>query len=384
LRFAGLRPYCVGLSRYAQSLIPLGRIAGRLAAAGLVMFLLDAAVFRTFYASIVEPDSTTGSAERSLWNEHKRERSEHPEILTVGDSRIPIYARVANELTEETGYRFANIATPGTSPRCWYYMLRSIDPDANLYRAIVIPEYKYPDEDTLDEYDDRIRDLHYIVGQLRLTDAWEFAASFHSRELKLKALRGAIWKGFVYQTDFQEFLKDPMARLAKVERDRRDSWEWFYNFDGDDKNLTGLRADWENNRLEYTDNIAPEMREYLERELLRPAAPQAGRFRAYRQKWYGKILKRYEGTGTQLIFLRMARGPVARPTPLIEVKTSVVRDLEPHPNVIIMDEHTFDSLEQSGLFVDPLHMNGPGCRMFSRMLATQIESLLGRGRRAGS
>jgi hypothetical protein len=363
---------------------PLALIAGRLAAAGLVMFLLDAAVFRTFYASIVEPDSTTGSVEMKLWNEHKRERTEYPEILTVGDSRIPIYPRVSNELTPETGYFFANIATPGTSPRCWYYMLRYIDPGANRYRAIVIPEYGYPDEDLWDQHDNRIRDLHYAIARLRLRDAFEFASSFGSRENELKALRGAIWKGFVYQTDFQAFWKDPMARLAKVEQHRRDAWEWFYNFDGDDKNLNGLSADWEDNRFGYADNIPRNMRDYLERELLRPPAPQVGRYRAYRQKWYGKILARYEGSGTQLIFLRMARGPVVRPEPLADVKTSVVRDLASDPNVLVMDEHAFDSLERPDLFVDPLHMNGPGCRMFSRMLARQVVALLGPGLRAGS
>jgi hypothetical protein len=376
-------PYVGELAAAENRLRPLARIAGRLAVPALVLFLLDAAVFRYAYPYWVEPDSTTGSVEMRLWNERKRERSGRPEILALGDSRMPLFPRIANELAEETGYFYAGISNPGTSPRCWYYMLRDVDPDANLYRAILIPEYRYEDRDSYDRYDDRIRDLNYIVGELRLSDVWEFASSFDSLEFKLKALRGALWKGFVYQTDFQQFLADPLARVEKVEWHRRDQWEWVYNYEGVKDDLAGLRADWENERLLYPESIPQSMRDYLEKELLRPLPPDTERFRAYRKKWYGKILDHYEGSGTKIVFLRMARGPVARPAGNPNEETSVVRELASHPNVIVMDEHAFDSMEQPELFMDPLHMNGKGSRIFSLALAKRIVELLGSGR-AGS
>ena len=376
-------PYGGGLPEPEHRLRPLGRIAGRLASAALVMFLLDAAAFRLAYPYWVEPDSTTGSVGMRLWNERKRERSGRPEILAVGDSRMPLFPRIANERQEQTGYFYAGISSPGTSPRCWYYMLRDVDPEANLYRAILIPEYRYEDRDSYDRYDDRIRDLNYIVGELRVTDIWDFASSFHDLEYKLKALRGALWKGFVYQADFHEFLRDPVARIEKVEWYRQDQWEWIYNYEGIDKNLVGLQADWDNDRFLYTDDIAPDMRGYLEKELLRPLPPDTGRFRAYRKKWYGKILDRYAGSKTRIIFLRMPRGPVARPgSPVGE--TSVVRELAHHPNVIVMEEHAFDSMEDPVYFMDPLHMNGKGSRVFSYMLAERVVALLGPGRTGGS
>lgn len=365
------------MSTAGESLRALGQIAMRFAAAAFVAFLLDAAVFRYAYPPIVEPDSTTGSVEMSVSNEQKRAPSGYPEILAVGDSRMPLYPRVANEHVDETGYFYASIATPGTDPRCWYYMLRDVDPEANRYRAIVIPEYNYEDRGSYDRYDNRIRDLNYIVARLRLADVPEFTSSFESNEFKLESLRGALWKGFVFQRDFQEFLKDPHARLDKTEWFRRDQWEWVYNFDGDDEDLAGLSADWENGRLLYAEGFPEGPREGLEKELLRPPTPQIGRFRAYRQKWYGKILARYEDTETKLIFLRMARGPVVPPYPT--GGTSVIRDLASHPNVLVIDEHAFDSMEDPVYFHDALHMNGKGSRLFSHMLANKVVELLGPG-----
>ena len=345
------------------------------------MFLLDAVVFRFAYPAWVEPDSTVGSVEMRLWNERKRERSNHPEMLAVGDSRMPLFPRMANEVNAETGYVFASISSPGTTPRCWYYMLRDADPRGDLYSAIVIPEYHYEDRDSFDRYDERIRDLNYIVGRLRLMDAFELASSFHSREFQLKALRACLWKGFVYQTDFREYLRDPVARAEKVKQHRRDHWEWVYNYEGRKEDLVGLRADWRNNRFQYTDNILPAMRAFLEKELLRPRVPDTDRIRAYRRKWYGKILEHYEGTETKIIFLRMPRGPVVRPASPAE-ETSVVLELAALPNVFAIDERAFDALEDPRYFVDPLHMNAKGCLLFSHMLAREIVGLLGPGKAA--
>jgi hypothetical protein len=367
------------LSAAGHSLGPLRQIAGRLALAGLAMFLLDAVAFRFAYPPIVEPDSTTGSVEMRVWNEQKRERSGYVEILALGDSRMPLLPRSANETSPESGYYFASIATAGTSPRCWYYMLRDVDPGANHYRAILIPEYRYEDRGSYERYDDRIRDLNYSVGRLRMGDAFQFAASMYSLKRKLQALRGALWKGFVYQTDFREFLKDPAGRVEKAEWYRREQWGWLYNYEGGDGDLVGLRANWEENRLEYGEGFPGAPREGLENELLGPPAPPDGRFRAYRRKWYGKILERYEGSETQFVFLRMARGPVVRPDSTDDEETSIIRDLASRPGVLVLEEHTFDYLEDPAYFQDALHMNGRGSRLFSERLVAEIVELLGPG-----
>jgi hypothetical protein len=151
-------------------------VPARLAGAILVFFALDGLCFRTgYYPTLLEPDSTAGYLENSLSLEQNRRTDGPNEIVAVGDSRIPLKPRVAN--SAGTPYRFFTIAVPGTSPRCWYYMLREDDPGANRYAAIVIP---------LDTYDDRIYedlrtrqvDIHYLTPLLRFADLFEFAGSY--------------------------------------------------------------------------------------------------------------------------------------------------------------------------------------------------------------
>ncbi|MEZ5366124.1 MAG: hypothetical protein R2748_28260 [Bryobacterales bacterium] len=240
-------------------------IGGRLGGAALVLFLLDALVFRGPYPYYLGGlDHRLGGVR--LWNEKKRERSGRPEILAVGDSRMPLFPRVANELQEETGYFFAGINSPGTSPRCWYYMLRDVDPDANLYHAILIPEYWYEDRDSWDRYDDRIRDLNYIVGQLKVTDIADFALSFHLPEYRLKAARRATWKGFVYQTDVREFLAAIPSGWPRSSGTAATSGSGS-TITKDQGKPRGAEADWENDRFLYTDSDIPqERRDLLEKK----------------------------------------------------------------------------------------------------------------------
>jgi len=125
--------------------VNLSFVLTRIGAAILFFFALDGLVFRTgYYNAVLEPDSTAGFLETNISLEQHRATQDDNEVIAIGDSRIPLKPRVAN--VAGTDYRFFTIAVPGTSPRCWYYMLREVDPQARRYAAIVIP---------LDTYDDR-------------------------------------------------------------------------------------------------------------------------------------------------------------------------------------------------------------------------------------
>src|SRR5215467_4432252 len=91
--------------------------------------LLEILVFHTnLYPSVLNLDSTTGELETILHNERRRIVTDRNQVLAIGDSRMGFFPRYPNELKPETGYTFATIATAGTTPRCWYYMLRDADP----------------------------------------------------------------------------------------------------------------------------------------------------------------------------------------------------------------------------------------------------------------
>ena len=339
---------------------------------------MDGILFRTeIYSSYLEPESTTGRFELFLHNEIARRPRTGPQVIGVGDSRMPLLPRISNELRAQTGITFASIAVPGTSPRCWYYELREVDPDARRYAAVVIPLNAYGDEDGWENPAERMVDLHYVVARLRLGDVLEFAASYPKPQSRWEAFRGGLFKGFIYKRDFQDFLLRPQERIEKVQWMWRDSAGWFYNFPGDPRTLRGLQVDYAAGRITYPAGLPQQMQDLVRDTLLLPVAPQTGKNREYRRQWLGKIVDRYRDSTTRIVFLRLPRSPVPRPGVAQPARNTVVGSLAGRRNVVVLEEHLFDSLERPELFMDPIHLNKEGCTRFSQMLAQEMRKLLG-------
>ena len=108
--------------------------------------------------------------------------------------------------------------------------------------------------------------------------------------------------------------------------------------------------------------------------------PQTGRLAAFRRKWLGRIVERYRGSPTKIIFLRLPRGPIPRPESLMVRNSGSIRELAAaYPNVLLADEHAFDSLEHPELFKDGMHLNREGINRFSVMMADEVMRLLRTG-----
>jgi len=104
---------------------------------------------------------------------------------------------------------------------------------------------------------------------------------------------------------------------------------------------------------------------------MRALPPETGSHSGYMKYWLGKIYEHYRGSPTRLIFLRLPRGGFVRPDQPRYNARSSVRDLSAQPNVTLVDEHFFDSLEKPELFADDLHLNGAGMVPFSLMLTQE-------------
>jgi hypothetical protein len=349
----------------------------------LGLFALDGLVFRTpFYPSVLEMDSTTGGFELILWNEQRAQTQNGDNlVVTLGDSRFAYSPRLANELTAQTGYVFRHAGVAGTDVRAWYYMLRDLDPTARRYRAVVFGVKDYDDEDEYFTPDDDIRALHYAIARLRWSDVPGFALSFHSPKLKWEALRGASLKGIVYQRDLLAFLAKPKERirLARIEHLKYE--QWTYGYEETPRSLEGLRIDWPAWKVTFPPGLDQDQIDTVNRDLMREPAPQTGRLAAFRRAWYGRILDRYRGSPTKIIFVRLPRGPIPRPDGLVHKKSATIREFASRPNVLLCDEHAFDSLEHPELFRDALHLNRDGIALFSPMLAEDIGRMLGSGAR---
>ena len=340
---------------------------------------LDGLLFRTpFYPSILEMDSSTGVFELTLWREQQAQTQNGDNlVVTLGDSRFAYSPRLANELTAKTGYVFRHAGVAGTDVRSWYYMIRDLDPAARRYRAIVFGVRDYDDEDEYFTPDDDIRALHYAVARLRWSDVPGFALSFHSPKLKWEALRGASLKGIVYQSDLLAFLAKPKERirLARIEHLKYE--QWTYGYVETPRSLEGLRIDWSTWKATFPPGLDQDQQDTVNRDLMREPAPQTGRLAAFRRAWYGRIIDRYRGSRTKIIFVRLPRAPIPRPGGLVRKKSSTIRDFASLPNVLLCDEHAFDSLERPELYRDAMHLNRAGIARFSPMLAEDISRMLG-------
>ena len=343
---------------------------------GTFAFLLvEAFLFRTnLYRRALLPFSTTGSLEMVLDAERTRPIRHPNQILAVGDSRMALRIWLANRLGTKYTFAFAGIA--GSLPRVWSYLIRDIDPTRNRYAAILLPVEDYDDEDW-EDIGNRSTDLRYLIYRLRYSDLPEFASSFTTNDLKMAAARGILLRGMVLKDDLTDFLNNPARRIDLVSGQTRSWYGVQEDFVGSNQSMEGLTIDWATRRATYPARLNAAERRMVDEVLLRGTTSQTGIKAAYMRQWFGKIIDQYQGSRTKVIFYRMPRGPLLRPAGWVKKKTHSIRDLAAKPNTILLDEHLFDLLEKPKFFMDPLHLNAEGCRLFTEILTRKVSQVLG-------
>jgi hypothetical protein len=348
-------------------------------AAGFGLFVsLDAALFRSgYYAGrFLEPNSSAGMLQLTLKRErlHQRDWPE-PLVLTMGDSRMNYSPKLANEYAARQGYAFriGHGGVAGTNPRCWYYILRELDPSARRYRAIVFPVDDYDDEDTYIDYRDYPIDIHYLAPLLRWSDIPEYPRSYATPRYMQEAWRGALFKGAALQADLLALLRDPRKRL----RDVQEVGDWWpngsYDYLEDERSVAGLSIDWKTKAATYPPWADESFKQTVQTVLLRGVAPQTGVYGRYRAYWFGKIRNYYAGSGTKLLFVKLPRGPVIRPADWVKKVSSSVREAR---GFVLGDEHRYEELEKPEFFRDALHMNRAGAARYGEMLMDEVKAKL--------
>jgi hypothetical protein len=241
---------------------------------------------------------------------------------------------------------------------------------------VVVGVDDYDDEDSYEDHDNDPRALHYAIERLRLSDIADFTLSFTAWPLRWEVFRGSLFKGFVLQQDIVAFISNIHRRLSDVRLYNQGWSDWTYSYNEDPRTLAGLTIDWKAWKAHYPPDADDIQRATVEAALLRPVAPQTGHFAAFRRRWLGALVRRYRGTRTKVIFVRLARGPVVRPPSLVRKRSASIREFASLPNVRLIDEHAFESLERPELFKDALHLNRDGCARFSAMLVEQVGQAL--------
>ncbi len=356
------------------------RCAAVLASASVLVFALDALLFRIFYPPLLDPNSSTGLFELILRRELAAQtHSGDNLVVTLGNSRFGYSRKLLDHRPDKSAYTFRDAGIAGSGPRVWYYMLRDLDPSRQRYRAVVFGVDDYDDEDRLENPDDAIRDLHFVIARLRLSDILDFPRSFHTPELQWTVFRECLLKGSVYQADVQAFLSSPRRRLANVELYNRGFAQWDYDYLPPERNLAGLSIDWRTLAVTFPPGADEDQRNTVNSFLAHAPEPQTGRLAAFRRLWLGRIADLYRQSRTKIILIRLPRGPIPRPDHLVRKQSSSIRELASRPNVILADEHAFESLERPEFFRDGMHLNRAGESRFSTMLEDQVVRGLKKG-----
>jgi hypothetical protein len=352
-----------------------------LALAGCVLFLADAAVFRSgLYFRIVEPDSAPGSFEREIRVERARRRDGRKRILIVGDSRsLAIRPHLAEEWSKQWGTAFGNAAVRGSTPRGWYYLLRELDPTANRYDAVVFGVADFDDNND-DAHWESTEEVEMPASSLHLADLFDYPWTFQEPGYRRDAFLECLLKGSAYKRDFQELLSHPMARAKKAAQSRRDYAWWVWTYVGVDWSLAGLEVDWGARKVKFPESVDATSRRVLREKVENPVGPDDGWKAAMRREWLGRIARHYRGSHTRLVFARLPSSPIPlpaerRPVPI----RGMLRDLAAQqPNVLFLDEHLFDHLERPENFYDFTHLNAVGATAATKILVDQLPLILSR------
>ncbi len=282
----------------------------------------------------------------------------------------------ATALSGDQKLYFWNAGVAGTTPRVWYYFLRDADPGRNRFSAIVIGLDRYVDEDQYDSLQNRILDLNYVVGRLRIGDIPDFAWSLRSEENKRAALAGASFKGSVLRHDLHEFLEDIPGRVKITKEAREHGPLYSRNYEGRVESLHGLTADWGKRQLFFPPGVDAENQASITGQLMPLLPPQTGEVTRYRMRWLGRILADYRNSSTRIVFIELPRGPLRAPDR--NAPTAFINYARTWKNVTVADPETFRDLETPETFFDSLHVNRKGRAILSERLAKKVQAILSR------
>jgi alginate O-acetyltransferase complex protein AlgI len=347
-------------------------------AAFAIFALAVALAFRTgAYRSLLDPASSTGTFERMVDALRTLPADPRRDVLVLGDSRIYSGLDPAAAGRASGNLRFLDGAVPGTTPRCWPFFARAIDPHTTRFRAVVIPVDTYADDDSAIgsiDGDNRPMDLRYVVFHTRLTDIPKLAGSFSDPRQRLETAFDLLWRAPVLRDDVQELLGDPAARVRALAQAG--------GADSDDplaahprsESLAGMQVDFARNTIGFPPGVSSDERAAIVLQVLRVARPSQS-YARYRLRWIAPIAARYAAAGVPVIFVRIPTRPSHRSASSNASGSllAIARAYGAH----LLPAAPYLALERPDLFADHDHLNRAGSERFSALLGADVARVLG-------
>jgi hypothetical protein len=362
-----------------RSLAPLLKLS---AAVILLLVLFDAALFRScLYFRFVKPDSTVGSVVNAVRAINHYSDPVRKNVLVLGNSRIGegFSAALADEAGSQNGLHFVNGSVAGTTPRSWYYLLRSLDPDTSRFAAIAMMVDYDVAANRLDMPNYAL-DTNYVAPLLRLADLADYPASFTRDDERQRARRAILLPLQSLHEDLRDLLAHPLDRFDELQRYRK-SWLYaFGHYPGREGTLPSLDIDQATGQPFDWSQVEPTLRPLLEayfRELREPPSAETQAANAdYLREWLGRIARRYAAHNVPVIVFVVPRGPWHRLLAPVPAAVGPVAELAAAGSIRPLPASAFVDLEQPQYFFDSLHMNRHGREAFSRMFAQQVAPLV--------
>lgn len=357
---------------------PRKRTAALLVAVAFALFaLVDVLAFRTdLYRSVLDPASSTGSFEAAIRAFRAGPAVPRRDVLVLGDSRIYSGLDPQAAAAAGGGLRFLNGGVPGTTPRCWPFFVRAIDPQARRFRAVVIAVDTYADDDSaigsLDG-NDRPMDLRYVVFQTRLGDLPKLAGSFSDPRERVEYGIDLFWRGQELRDDVQSLAANPSARAAALAAARRSPPYDPRDAHPRSETLAGLRVDFATGAIVYPPGLSAGQRAAIATQVLAAGKPSPS-YARYRLQWLAPIAARYAATGTPVIFVRIPTRPAHRTAD--QLPSGSLLEIARSEGARFLPAAPYIALERPALFADEDHLNARGSALFSRLLASDVSRLL--------
>ena len=362
-----------------RSLAPLLKLC----AASLVALLIaDAALFRSgWYLRLIEPESTAGSMLNDLRAIRAFRQADRKNILVLGNSQIGegFSARIADAASGRDDLHFINGSDAGTTPRAWYYLLRTVDPDADRFAAVAMMVDYDVAATRIDMANYRL-DTNYLQPLLRISDLGDYPDTFTDAGERARARRAIVLPLQALGEDVRGLFANPGERFHDLRRYRKD---WLHDVDvypGREARLPPLTIDANTGRpVDFSpldSDARPRVEAYF-RQLHEPApVPTQTANAAYLREWLGRIAHRYASKHVPVIVFVVPRGPWHQALAPVPVPTGAVAELAASGAIVPLPADAFVDLEQPQYFFDTLHMNRDGRENFSRRLAQQVAPLV--------
>ena len=344
-----------GRSASAASLV----FAAVLAFVAANFLLFGSSLYRPF----LDPSSSVGSFELTVARLRQAGLDRRRDVLVLGDSRVLAGLDLPKADAAGGSLRFVSAAVPGTTPRCWAFLVRAIDPASDRFRAVVIPVDTYADDDSASGSEDgnnRMFDLRFIVFRVGFAEAFRVARTFSNVVTRLHVaidllLRGPELRDDVVRAEWrapQPIAQEPHLRV----------WT-----------LAGLKVDFTHDRITFPASVPPNERIAIARQVLAPVAPSPS-YGAYRREWLGWLIARYRESGTPVIFVRIPARPAHRTAP--SGASGSLLEFARQGGARLIPQGPYLALERPELFADHDHLNGAGAERFSRHLGLDVARAL--------